>query len=171
MSNMISQSLLPEFDMETANTRKMLALVPETNLDFTPHPKSMTLSKLAGHVAEIPVWASMTMAQDELDLRPNGVATYQPFLFTSRDAALAFFDENLAKARGLLANLSDQDMMRTWALKNNGQTMLAMPKIAVLRSFVMNHMIHHRAQLGVYLRMNNVAIPGLYGPSADEAPM
>lgn len=171
MSNMISQSLLPEFDMETANTRKMLGLVPETNLDFTPHPKSMTLAKLAGHLAEIPVWAVMTMAQDELDLRPNGVAAYQPFVFTSLAATVAFFDENLAKARGLLANLSDEDMMRTWALKDNGQTLLAMPKVAVLRSFVLNHMIHHRAQLGLYLRMNDVAIPGFYGPSADEAPM
>lgn len=171
MSNTISQSFLPEFDMETANTRKMLALVPETHLDFKPHAKSMSLSKLAGHVAEIPVWAAMTLAQDELDLRPDGVEMYKPFHFTSRDATLAFFDENLAKARALLASLSDADMMRTWALKNNGQTVLAMPKVAVLRSFVLNHMIHHRAQLGVYLRMNDVKIPGLYGPSADDAPM
>ena len=170
MSNAISQSLLPEFDLETANTRKILALVPETNLDFTPHPKSMTLARLAGHLSEIPLWASMTLVQDELDLRPNGVSAYQAHVFASRAETLAFFDENLVKARALLAGLSDEDMMRTWSLKDNGQVLLAMPKVAVLRSFVMNHMIHHRAQLGVYLRMNNVAIPGVYGPSADELP-
>lgn len=171
MSNMISQSLLPEFDMEMANTRKMLERVPESNLEFTPHPKSMNLSRLAGHVAEIPVWGVMTLGQDELDMRPNGVAAYEAYKFTSRAAALGHFDEHLAKARALLAGISDADMMRTWSLKDNGATILAMPKVAVMRGFVMNHMIHHRAQLGVYLRMNDVAIPGMYGPSADEGQM
>lgn len=171
MSTTIGQSLLQEFDMETANTRKILALVPETNLDFAPHPKSMTLARLAGHLAEIPLWASMTLGRDELDLRPNGVPASSAHVFTSRAGTLAFFDEHLAQARALLAGVTDEQMMRTWSLKNNGEVVLAMPKVAILRSFVMNHMIHHRAQLGVYLRMNNVAIPGVYGPSADEAPM
>ena len=166
---MISQSLLPEFDMEMANTRKMLERVPEANLDFTPHPKSMNLSRLAGHVAEIPLWGVMTLAQDELDMRPAGIAAFESHKLTSKVASLAFFDENVGKARALLADTSDADMMRTWSLKDNGKTVLAFPKVAVMRSFVMNHIIHHRAQLGVYLRMNNVAIPGMYGPSGDEA--
>ena len=171
MSNMISQSLLPEFEMEMASTRKLLALVPESHLDFAPHPKSMTLSRLAGHVAEIPQWGVMTLGQDEFDMRPNGVAAFTAYTFTTRAAALAFFDEHLTHARAMLAGISDADMMRTWSLKDKGATVLAMPKVAVMRSFVMNHMIHHRAQLGVYLRMNNIAIPGVYGPSADDASM
>ena len=148
MSNMISQSLLPEFDMEMANTRKMLERVPESNLDFTPHPKSMNLSRLAGHVAEIPLWGVMTLGQDEFDVRPSGGAAFESHRLTSKAASLTYFDENVGKARALLAATSDADMMRTWSLKNNGATVLAFPKVAVMRSFVMNHIIHHRAQLG-----------------------
>ena len=171
MSNTISQSLLPEFDMEMANTRRLLELVPETGLDFAPHPKSMSLSRLAGHVAEMPMWGVMTLGQDDLDMRPNGVRVFEAHKFTSRAASLALFDENLGKARALLVDASDADMMRNWSLKDNGTTLMTMPKVAVMRSFVMNHTIHHRAQLGVYLRMNDIAIPGMYGPSADEAQM
>ncbi len=171
MSSMISQSLLPEFDMEMASTRKLLALVPESNPEFRPHPKSMTLSRLAGHVAEMPMWAVMTLGQDELDMRPNGIRVADAYTFSTQAAALAVFDENLAKARALLAGTSDADMMRIWSLKDNGKTLLAMPKVAVMRGFVMNHMIHHRAQLGVYLRMNEVPLPGMYGPSADNPGM
>ena len=171
MSNTISQSLLPEFDMEMANTRRLLELVPETGLDFAPHPKSMSLSRLAGHVAEMPMWGVMTLGQDDLDMRPNGVRAFEAHVFTSRAASLALFDENLGKARALLVDASDADMMRNWSLTDNGTTLMTMPKVAVMRSFVMNHTIHHRAQLGVYLRMNDIAIPGMYGPSADEAQM
>ena len=165
---MISQSLLPEFDMETANTRKMLERVPDAAVAFTPHAKSMTLGRLGGHLAEIPVWAQMTLDRDVFDMRPNGKAEYSAYELTSTKAALAFFDENLAVARTLLAAMSDEAFMRPWSLADNGTTLMTLPKVAVFRSFVMNHMIHHRAQLGVYLRMNDVPIPGLYGPSADE---
>jgi uncharacterized damage-inducible protein DinB len=168
MSNMISQSMLPEFDMEMANTRKVLERVPEAQGAFAPHPKSMSLSRLAGHVAEMPLWAVMTLGHDELDMRPNGVAAFKAYELTSTAEAIAYFEENLRQARALLAAATDETMMRTWSLKDNGAMILAMPKVAVIRGFVMNHMIHHRAQLGVYLRMNNVPIPGLYGPSADE---
>ena len=165
----ISQMLLPEFDHEMANTRKLLERVPETNLEFAPHPKSMTLARLAAHVSEMPEWGIITLGQDELDLSPPDAPPAVPrALFSTRAATLGTFDEKLAKARALLESASDERMMATWTLKNKGQTVLAMPRVAILRSFVMSHMIHHRAQLGVYLRMNGVPVPGMYGPSADE---
>lgn len=168
MSNRICQSLLPEFDHEMATTRKVLTRVPEGRLDFRPHAKSMSMARLAGHVAELPTWAVMTLAQDEFDMRPNGVAPFEAFTYSTQAAALALFDENVSKARALLASTDDAAMMRTWTLKDNGAVVLALPKVAVLRSFVMNHIIHHRAQLGVYLRMTDVPVPSIYGPSADE---
>jgi uncharacterized damage-inducible protein DinB len=168
MSNMIAGSLLPEFDMEMANTRKVLERVPDAKVAFAPHPKSMTLGRLAGHVAEMPLWGVMTLAHDELDMRPDGAAAFKAYELTTTAAAVTYFDEHLRQARALLAAATDETMTRTWSLKDNGQTILALPKVAVLRGFVMNHMIHHRAQLGVYLRMNDVPVPGMYGPSADE---
>ena len=168
MSMMISQSMLPEFDHEMANLRKTLERVPENTPDFAPHPKSMKLSRLAGHLAELPMWAKMTLGQDEVDINPPGGATFEPGVMKNRRELLATFDETVKQARAQIAAASDEAMMRPWTLKSAGQAMFTMPKVAVLRSFVMNHMIHHRAQLGVYLRMNGVPVPGLYGPSADE---
>lgn len=168
MSMMISQSMLPEFDLEMANLRKTLERVPEDKPDFAPHPKSMPLSRLAGHLAEIPMWATMTVSQDEIDINPPGGPGYQPTVMNSRTELLTKFDDNLKQARAQLAAASDETMMRPWTLKSGGHSILTMPKAVVLRSFVMNHMIHHRAQLGVYLRMNGVPVPALYGPSADE---
>jgi uncharacterized damage-inducible protein DinB len=169
MSTMISHSMLPEFDHEMANLRKTLERVPEGRPDFRPHAKSMTLSQLAGHLVEIPMWATMTIKQDEYDFNPSQGPKYQPYIMTTRAELLARFDAELKPARESLAVMTDDQMMATWTLKNAGQTVLAMPRVAVLRSFVMNHMVHHRAQLGVYLRMNDVPVPGLYGPSADES--
>lgn len=171
MSSTISQALLPEFDMEMASTRKTLERVPEDKPDFAPHPKSMPLARLAGHLADIPLWGVMTLAQDEFDMNPPGGQSYQPVPMTSRKAMLDTFDELVRKARAALASTTDEAMMKPWALKNGGQTVMAMPRIAVMRSFVMNHMIHHRAQLGVYLRMNGAPVPSIYGPSADEGGM
>ena len=167
MSTTISQSLLPEFDREMASTRRTLERVPEGNPDFRPHPKSMSLGRLAGHVAEIPMWAVVSLTRDEFDV--SGRTAENAFVMTSRQAVLDRFDAELAKARAALADTSDADMMKIWSLKRGGATIMAMPKIAVLRGMVMNHIIHHRAQLGVYLRMNDVPVPSIYGPSADEA--
>ncbi len=168
MSNTISQSLLPEFDHEMAVTRKVLTRVPEDRLDFRPHPKSMTMARLAGHVAELPLWAVMTLGQDELEMRPGGVASFEAFTYGTQASALSLFDDNVARGRALLASTDDEAMMRPWTLKDNGRVVLVMPKVAVIRSFVMNHIVHHRAQLGVYLRMTDVPVPSIYGPSADE---
>jgi len=171
MSTTISQALLPEFDHEIANTRKTLERVPEANPDFRPHPKSMPLARLAGHLAEIPVWAAMTLSQDEIDVSPANGQQFEPQIMKSRKDLLAKFDQDVKNARAALASTSDDVMMKPWSLKRAGQTIFTMPRVAVMRSFVMNHMVHHRAQLGVYLRMNDVAVPSLYGPSADEGGM
>jgi uncharacterized damage-inducible protein DinB len=171
MSMNISQSLLPEFDVEIASTRKTLERVPEGKADYKPHEKSMPMGRLAGHLSEIPAWVTMTLSQDELDMNPPGGTRYAPTVMSSRGELLAKFDDEVKKARETLASTSDEAMMRTWTLKNNGQKVMAMPRVAVMRSFVMNHMVHHRAQLGVYLRMNNVPVPSIYGPSADEGGM
>jgi uncharacterized damage-inducible protein DinB len=164
----IAQSLLPEFDHEMANTRKTLERVPEDKLEFKPDPKSMTLGHLAGHIADMLGWGTATLTTDSLDMDP---ATYQPLVATSRTQLVAAFDKNLAQARAALAGASDADLMKEWSFKVNGQTILSMPRVAVLRSMVMNHIIHHRAQLTVYYRLTGVPVPGLYGPSADEGQM
>jgi uncharacterized damage-inducible protein DinB len=161
----ISQMLLPEFDQEMANTRKLLELFPEDKAAYKPHEKSMALGRLAGHVAELPGWATMTLNTEGLDIQPG----QQPYIATSRKELLDTFDRNLKEARQRIAAVTDEDLARTWTLKFNGKPIFSLPKSAVLRSSVMNHLIHHRAQLGVYLRLNQIAIPGMYGPSADEA--
>jgi uncharacterized damage-inducible protein DinB len=168
MSYLLSQSLLPEFDVEMLNTRRVLERVPEQSLGWRPHMKSMTMRELASHVASLTEWAIMSLSQDEFDLNPPGGPAYQRFEMGSVQGSLKHFDEGSRQARELLQTATDETMMRTWTLKTCGRAIMAMPKAAVWRSFVMNHMIHHRAQLIVYLRLNDVAIPGLYGPSADE---
>jgi uncharacterized damage-inducible protein DinB len=160
----ISQMLLPEFDQEMANTRKMLALVPDDKFDYKPHEKSMTLGRLASHVAEMPEWADVTVKQEVLELEPG----QQPFVAKSTKELLDRFDKAVNEARGVIAGASDDTLSKTWTLKFGGNPVFSMPRVAVLRSMIMNHMIHHRAQLGVYLRLNEIEFPGMYGPSADE---
>jgi uncharacterized damage-inducible protein DinB len=163
----ISQMLLPEFDQEMGNTRKLLERVPEGKSDYKPHEKSMPLGRLAGHVADLPTWASMTLTTEVLNFEPG---QYQPFIAKSRRELLDTFDKNVAAARDHIAASTDEAWTQTWTLNLSGKPMISLPRLAVLRGMVMNHLIHHRAQLGVYLRLNDIAIPGMYGPSADEAP-
>jgi uncharacterized damage-inducible protein DinB len=167
----ISQALLPEFDHEMSNTRKTLERIPENDFTWTPHPKSMPLGRLAGHVAEMPGWVVPAIAQDSLDIAPPGSPRPQGAVVQSRQQALELFDKNVADARAAIAGATDEQLMKPWSLLVGGRTIFTMPKIAVLRSMVMNHTIHHRAQLCVYLRLNNIPVPALYGPSADEGLM
>ena len=164
----ISQALLPEFDQEYANTRKMLERVPDDRLAWKPHPKSMSMGVLATHLGETPGWMGVTIEQDSFDVAPPGGSQYQRPDLKSRKEILEFFDKNVALARSVIAKASDAELMKPWSLLKGGQVMFTMPKIAVVRSFLMNHNIHHRAQLGVYLRLNDIPVPGMYGPSADE---
>jgi uncharacterized damage-inducible protein DinB len=156
-------ALLPEFDHEMTVTRKLLERVPEDKFDWKPHHRSTALGALAQHVATIPMWGSVTLSQNEIDLGGD-----QPRAVRTRAELLSMFDENVKNTRASLVGKSDAEFMMPWALKRNGQTIFSMPKATVWRSFVMNHLIHHRAQLSVYLRQNDVPIPSMYGPSADE---
>jgi uncharacterized damage-inducible protein DinB len=160
----IAQMLLPEFDHEMANTRKMLERVPDGKFDFKPHQKSMTLGRLAAHTAELPSYATATLNVERMDL----TGEEKPFTPATRKEVLEAFDKHAKEARELLSKASDEDLMKIFTLTFKGQQIFSMPRVAVLRSMVMSHLVHHRAQLGVYLRMNNVEIPGMYGPSADE---
>lgn len=164
MSMTISQSMLPEFDHEMASTRKILERVPEDRAGYTPHEKSMSMGRLAAHIAQNPVWATIALTRDDFDLTPE----FENVQMTTRAALLETFDRNCAEARAHIVNTDDGVMMKMWTFKKGGHTVLSMPKVAVLRSFALNHLIHHRGQLSVYLRLNNVPVPGLYGPSADE---
>jgi uncharacterized damage-inducible protein DinB len=163
----IAQMLLPEFDQEMANTRKMLERVPDGKFDYKPHEKSMTLGRLAAHVAEVPSYATGTLRTERMDF----TGEEKQFTPVTRQELLDAFDKHVVEARGLLAAASDEELAKIWTLTYKGQQIFSMPRAAVLRSMVMSHLIHHRAQLGVYLRLNNVEIPGMYGPSADEMKM
>jgi uncharacterized damage-inducible protein DinB len=160
----IGQMLLPEFEQEMANTRKMLERVPDGKFDFKPHQKSMPLGRLAAHVAETPSWCAPTFASERLDFTGDE----KPFAPATRQEILDAFDKAVVEARAALSNVSDADILKTWTMTYKGKQVFALPRVAVVRGMIINHMIHHRAQLGVYLRMNDVAIPGMYGPSADE---
>ncbi|MBZ5569867.1 MAG: DinB family protein [Acidobacteriia bacterium] len=164
----LSQSLLPEFDAEMANTRKTLERVPDGKFDFKPHPKSGSMGWLAGHLANLPLWAAMTLQQDSLDIAPAGGQPFKLPETKNTKQVLEVFDQHVAEARKGIAAATDEQLMRPWSLLKTGQTIMTMPKIAVLRSFVLNHIIHHRAQMGVYLRLNDIPVPSIYGPSADE---
>ncbi len=160
----IGEMMLPEFDQEMANTRKMLELVPEDKLDYKPHEKSMKLGRLAGHVAEMVAWGATTLNTERLDLTPD----MKPVDPKSRKELLELFDKGVSDARAAIAGAKDEDLAVMWTLTYAGQTIFSIPRGAVLRGMMMNHIIHHRAQLGVYLRLVEVEIPGMYGPSADE---
>ena len=165
----IGQSLLPEFDQEMQSTRKVLERCPDERWNWKPHEKSGTLGWLAGHVATMVEWLPVTIQTEELDYAPVGGPAWQPPKIDNRKELLAVFDKNVAAARTALAGVSDAEMMKNWRLLAGGQEILSMPRIAAIRGMVLNHHIHHRAQLTVYFRLLNIAVPGLYGPSADEA--
>jgi uncharacterized damage-inducible protein DinB len=163
----IKDALLPEFDHEMATTRKVIERVPEGKFAFKPHEKSMSMGHLASHIAEMPTWATTGITQDSLDMASG----YKPFKAASTAELLEVFDKNVAGARNSIAGASDETFMKDWSLKRGDQILMTMPRIAVVRSFMLNHVIHHRGQLSVYLRLNNVPVPSIYGPSADEGSM
>ncbi|MFL6448826.1 MAG: DinB family protein [Bryobacteraceae bacterium] len=161
----ISETLLPEFDVEIENTRKLLSAVPEGKWDWKPHPKSMSVGQLAGHIADMTSWAVDVMGKDSLTIAPGD---FKPYVPESIDDLLSTFQEKRTSAREAIAKASDADMAHVWSMTWAGQKIIEMPRIAVLRGMVMNHIIHHRGQLTVYMRLLDAKVPGLYGPSADE---
>lgn len=159
---------LQEFDWEMAKTRKMLAAVPDNDPDWKPDPKSMTVGRLAGHVAELPIWMTMTVTQDSLDLGAPGVYTPTVMAKGGREELLAKFDKNVTDAKAAMAGRTDDFLAKMWQLKFGERTILDLPRTAVLTDMCKNHLIHHRGQLSVYVRLLGAAVPGMYGPSSDE---
>lgn len=168
MSTNISQAFLAELDHEMRTTRRVLERVPGDQLEWQPHPKSMSLGRLATHIAELPRWLAVTIQQGSLDIAPPGGGGYKPVILGSRDEILALFDQNIQEGRAVLAGVSDEELLRPWSLLRGGKTIFTQPKVAVVRSVVFNHIIHHRGQLSVYLRLSGALVPSIYGPSADE---
>ncbi len=162
----IADLLLPEFDQEMASTRRVLERVPDGAFGWKPHEKSYTMGQLASHIANMIKWTEPTMAETSFDL---ATVTPEEMNRTAQDRAevLAWFDESVAAARRAL-NRPDADYFVPWTLKRGDAVFFTMPRYTCVRSFCLSHVVHHRAQLGVYLRLQNVAVPGVYGPSADE---
>jgi uncharacterized damage-inducible protein DinB len=160
--------LLPEFDNEMANTRTVLERLPEDRFDWQPHARSMTLGRLANHLADLPGWGVMTLGMDSFDLAPPGGEGHTSPTHTTRQELLATFDANVGKTRELLEKTDDTAFAQPWTFLVGGEERFTLPRVAVLRGMLFNHIIHHRGQMTVYLRLNEVPVPGLYGPSADE---
>lgn len=165
----LSEMLVPEFDQEMQNTRKFLESLPEDRFDFRPHEKSLSLQDLASHIINVPTWIGLTVNADSFDVAPEGGERFHVDPIESVSDALALFDRNVSEALDVLTGATDEQLSGPWTLLSGGNEMFTMPKMAVYRSMIMNHFIHHRAQLGVYLRMNDVPVPAVYGPTADSA--
>jgi uncharacterized damage-inducible protein DinB len=165
----LAQALLPEFEHETATLRRVVERIPADRMDYRPHPKSFTLHDLANHLVTIPGWTVTTLKETELDFGLPETRAKQPKPSATTEGLLRTLDSCVEGALKALTEATDEDFRVVWTLKNEGQVLMAMPRVAVYRGFVMNHLIHHRAQLAVYLRMLNVPVPSIYGPSADEA--
>ena len=160
----MKEALLAEYDHEMGTTRKLLDRLPDGKFSWKPHEKSMSLGGLATHLANIPYWGDVILNHSSIDL-----STMPPNLAekTSRAAVLADFDDKVRKTRAFL-DRTDAELVSPWTLKRGGQEIFTAPRVAAFRSFVLHHIIHHRGQLSVYLRLNDVPVPAIYGPSADE---
>ena len=167
-SRNISTALIGEMEHEAKTTRECLSRIPADKFSWKPHEKSMEFGRLASHVAEMFGWTPATLQQPELDFSKWD---YKPFEPQSTDELVEYLDKNVAEAIDVLKNTGDEVYMENWTMRNGEQVYFTMPKIAVMRSFVMNHIVHHRGQLSVYLRLNDIAVPAIYGPSADEGQM
>ncbi|HET7457197.1 MAG TPA: DinB family protein [Gemmatimonadaceae bacterium] len=162
---MIADALVPEFDHEMATTRKLLERVPEAQAGWKPHGKSTSLGDLAQHIATLAGFGAMIVNEPGRDAAAGGM---NPPRFASAKALLETFDANVRKSRQAIAGASDAHLAVPWAFRVGDKVIFEMPRASVLRTLLMNHIIHHRGQLSVYLRLNDVALPSIYGPTADE---
>lgn len=158
-------SLIMEFDREAQKTRKHLERLPGDKLDWRPHEKSFTARGLTSHIVDCVGWADSIFNRNEWDIDPT---TYKTYEAASVSDLLKTFDENVIDCKRVLAGVSDATMMQPWGFKIMGRLQFEKPKVDVFRDFILNHLIHHRGQFSVYLRLLNVPVPGPYGPSADE---
>jgi uncharacterized damage-inducible protein DinB len=161
----LNDALLPEFDREMGATRRVLALVPDEHLAWKPHEKSMTLGQLATHLAELPAWSPRILDSPLFEMGPGAIE--RPSAASSA-AILELFERHVSAARAALAARTDPEYLARWTFRKEGHDVFTLPKAAVIRTMVMNHMVHHRGQLTVYLRLLGVPLPPLYGPTADE---
>ncbi len=161
----INTSLLGELKHESINTRKMIEKVPTEKLDWRPHEKSMTIGKLATHIADLPVWFERIINSDGFDFSNSSLTEKKE----STEAILEDFQKRLNEAEQVLINASDEMLTGSWSLSRNGQTLFKLPKMVAIRSLTYNHIYHHRGQLSVFLRLLDIPVPGMYGPSADES--
>jgi uncharacterized damage-inducible protein DinB len=164
----LTNFFLAELEREVKPTRKMLERVPMDRAAWKPHEKSMAIGGLATHVANLPSWTALTLNQDELDIAPVGQPPYKMEPFTTTTELLAAFDKNVEDARKALESTTDEQLEQDWTLLAGGHKVFTDSRKMVLRQFVFNHIAHHRAQLGVFLRLNGIPVPATYGPSADE---
>ena len=162
----IVDSILMELDQEAKTTRRVLERVPTDRLAWTPHRKSMTLGQLALHIAQVPGTIAGFVAAPVMEMPGE----FKQAAATSTAEVLSALDKSLAKAHDVLNGIDDATMMSTWTLKAGGKTLMSMPRLAVIRSIMLNHWYHHRGQMSVYLRELDVSVPSIYGPSADENP-
>lgn len=163
-----AQSFLPEFDQEMASTRKVLALVPSDRMDWKPGESFQTVGWNANHLAEMVGWVAPTMASPVWEVAPEGSEPYKSPNETTTEGLLALFDNNVREAREALSSVSDENFNSMWALQKAGATLFSMPKSSVVRVWVLNHTIHHRAHLLVYLRLLGINVPGMYGPGHSD---
>jgi uncharacterized damage-inducible protein DinB len=161
----LSEALLGDFQYEAANTRKVLEAVPADRWDWKPHDKSMSLAQLAGHIAENPGWVDSMMA-DELDFGAMG--DWKPFLPASRDELLSTWDKGVAHFTEQITGKDDAFMSGTWTMRQGEKVLMAMPRHVAIRGMALHHVLHHRGQLTVYLRLLEVPVPSTFGPSADD---
>jgi len=157
--------LIEQVAREFAGSRKVLAVVPSGQVEWRPHERSMTLGRLAGHIAEAAEWGVWTMSTDHLKLE---ALDHKPKIATNGANAIAFLDEHEGRFLGQLRAASDEDLSTNWKMSYNGEVYVDCPRYEALQTWVINHMIHHRGQLSVYLRLLGLPVPGVYGPSADE---
>lgn len=158
---------LTEFDRECGVTRALLERLPDDKAAWKPHAKSTSLGDLALHLAHLPTWVTMTLQRSEFDMNPPGGPAWTNPTWESRLALLAAFDAHVATARAALAATEEAELGAPWTLKNGGHTLFTIPKAGVLRTWVFNHIVHHRGQLSVYLRLCDVPLPPMFGPTAD----
>lgn len=165
----IAQTFAAEFDHEIGGLRRHLANLQDDMLGWKPHEKSMSAGQLASHLVNLLEWLRLTAEEDSFDVAPPGDEPWTTPQLTSVAEILETFDAKVPEAREILAAIPDEAMHKSWSLLRAGEPMMTMPRVACIRSFILNHMVHHRAQLGVYLRINDLPVPGVYGPSADDA--
>lgn len=163
-----AQEMLDLFKQEVVGTRKALERVPFEKAEWAPHEKSMTLGRLAGHIAEMTGWGAMILTSDEFDMAPVGGEPHKPLVCESTDELLAAFDQGVSAVEAALPGVTDEAWGEHWSLKSGGEEVFGGPRGAFFGNLVINHVIHHRGQLTVYLRLCDVPVPGMYGPSADE---